>query len=67
LTSKNELKIFKCTQCGRAIEPDEKTWRKCFMCGDPICLEHTYFLKTRRQGLYDYYDDVVRVCKRCRI
>lgn len=66
MTSNNEV-VTKCTHCGRIIEPDEKTWRKCFMCGDPICLLHTYFLRTRRQGLYDYYDDVVRVCKRCRI
>ncbi|MFQ6135302.1 MAG: hypothetical protein ACE5KU_05765 [Nitrososphaerales archaeon] len=69
MTSSTEEKpvVLKCTQCGRAIKPDERTWRRCFMCGDSICVEHTYFIRTRRQGLYDYYDDIVRVCRRCRI
>ncbi|MCL4436897.1 MAG: hypothetical protein M1503_12795 [Thaumarchaeota archaeon] len=62
-----EKNPVKCVECGSVIPLGEKAWRKCFMCGDPICIEHTYFIRTRRQGLYDYYDDAVRVCRRCRI
>ena len=57
----------KCVECGRIVDPSERDWRKCYMCGDPICIEHSYYLKTKVKGLYDYYYDTVRVCKRHKV
>ncbi len=57
----------KCVECGRFVDPSEREWRKCYMCGDPICIEHSYYIKTRVKGLYEYYNDTVRVCKRDKI
>ena len=47
-TAKEKTPV-KCVECGSIIPLSEKAWRKCFMCGDSICIEHTYFILTRRQ------------------
>jgi uncharacterized UBP type Zn finger protein len=62
-----DVKPARCVECGRLIPEEEASWRVCSMCGDSICLEHTYYMRVKRSGLYDTYFDVVRVCKRCKI
>ncbi len=56
-----------CVECGRQIIDEEAEWRRCHICGDSICLNHTYYMRVKRTALYDIYYDVLRVCKRCRI
>jgi hypothetical protein len=45
--------------------PKEEGWRwmRCEICRRPICIDHTYYIRTRRQGLYESYYDTLRVCK----
>lgn len=54
-----------CIECGRALMPKEEGWRwmRCEICRRPICIDHTYYIRTRRQGLYESYYDTLRVCK----
>lgn len=61
------IKTARCVECGRVIPYEEASWRKCSMCGDSICLEHTYYMRVKRTGLYEAYYDVVRVCRKCKV
>lgn len=61
------VKIVRCVECGRIIPDEEASWRVCSMCGDSICLAHTYYMRVKRTGLYESYYDVIRVCKKCKI
>jgi len=56
---------MQCIECGRVIDPKKEGWRKCQMCGSSICCDHTRYMRVRRQGLYGYYFDAVRVCSKC--
>ncbi len=61
------LRVDACWECGKPLPVKELEWRKCQMCGRPICLEHAYYIRARRKGLYDSYYDSVRVCSRCKV
>ncbi|MCP8310162.1 MAG: hypothetical protein L6M37_01320 [Candidatus Methylarchaceae archaeon HK02M1] len=65
----DEEKELQCKDCGRILgfEGRGLRWEKCQICGDIICLDCTYYNRVKREGLFDYYYDVVRVCKKHRI
>jgi len=65
----NEIDELQCSDCGRVLKEEGKglRWGKCQVCGDIICLDCMYYNRVKREGLFEYYNDVVRVCKKHRV
>jgi len=60
---------LKCSDCGRVLSVKDQglKWERCQVCEAIICVNCMYYNRVRREGLYSYYYDVVRVCKKHRI
>ncbi len=59
--------MLKCITCGRELnEEDEgRTWRRCSICKNPVCLDDIHYIGTWIRGLYKNYVSVIPVCKDC--
>ncbi|MGB9659163.1 MAG: hypothetical protein ACPLY9_01370 [Nitrososphaerales archaeon] len=64
-TAKAEETV-KCSDCGRVLSVKDHglKWDRCQVCNSIICVNCMWYNRVRKEGLYSYYYDVIRVCRK---